>query len=453
MQIRPEIAVPHRTSGDTLQTKTNTKERPPVSMPAAGDPVVGDAVLRQSVTITFVETLPTTSSLWPPSDARLITECHGGSKATVKICESRSIALIYAQKYVDPDIKGNPAEWRLEQSRLENDLKTYQSLDHMALRDSFGGLHHHGRSDEDGLVLYLEYAGSTVLANHVMSDTEMGMGIMQSFFGSLTVEIMAICEVGVAGDEATQLRKKLFSDRIVNRLAPKSTDLAKIMPNGDSVLLQSQLQHLKGRWEACYTQLEPLLTSGAVASLPTDTTFLNMILNPDTGTVKCIDPGKIDRTAAAYPLSKMLVFGPYYRFVNDKEFQITADGFCPTVPANVSSTHKVLAACQGILETVDAITASQTIVAGLIQFGGDLGYRYNLEDVQSKKIFADLSLFDRALTHLEGLMSAVFGDLGMSPTSVLSTENCQEFAEKFVAQRARQLSAEVALLLPVKEGL
>ena len=62
-------------------------------------------------------------------------------------------------------------------------------------------------------------------------------------------------------------------------------------------------------------------------------------------------------------------------------------------------------------------------------------------------------MFDRALTHLEGLMSAVFGDLGMSPTSVLSTENCQEFAEKFVAQRARQLSAEVALLLPVKEGL
>lgn len=50
-------------------------------------------------------------------------------------------------------------------------------------------------------------------------------------------------------------------------------------------------------------------------------------------------------------------------------------------------------------------------------------------------------------------MSAVFLDLGMSPTSVLSTENCQVFAEKFVAQRATQLSAEVALLLPVKEVL
>lgn len=382
MQIRPDIAAPHITSGDPLQTKPHPKEMIPIGMPVTGGPVV-DAVLRQSVTITFVETLPTTSSLWPPSDARLITECHGGSKATVEICESRSIARTYAKKYVSPDIKGNPAEWRLEQSRLENDLKTYQSLDVMSLRDSFGGLHHHSRSDEDGLVLYLEYAGSTVLANRVMSDTEMRMGIMQSFFGSLTVEIMTIFEGGVAGDAATQLRKKLFSDRIVNRLAPKPTDLAKIMPNEDRVLLQSQLQlpHLKGRWEACYTQLEPLLTSGAVASLPTDTPFLNMILNPDTGTVKCIDPGKIDRTAAAYPLSKMLVFGPYYRFVNDKEFQITAEGFCPTVPANVRSTYKVLAACQGILETVDAITASQTIVAGLIQFGGDLGYRYNLEDV------------------------------------------------------------------------
>ena len=405
---------------------------------------VPDHVLRQQVPI---EKAPV-PSLWPPDDAVVLKTCRGGSKATVEICESPSLGVKYARKYVAADIRKNPEEWRLEQGRLENDLKTYQDLEHMALKDRFGGLYHHSRSPEEGLVLYLEYAGSTVLANHAMSDSETALVATQDFFTGLTADIVDICAHGSEGPESQVLRKHLFLDRIVNRLNPKDKDVEG-MSNAEGFV--REVQDLRGRWETCYTQLEALLLAGPVVALPTDTTFLNMMRNPETGEVKCIDPGKIDTTAAAYPLSKMLVFGPYYRFVNDKEFEMTASGFVPTDPVSVVRSADVLGCGQAILETLDPMMATQTIVAGWIQFGGDLGYRYNAEDMASGKTFADLSLFSRSLTYLEGCIAGVLQDMGLPPTKVLSEAECGEFAEKFVVQRGRYLLAEVAMLLG-KEG-
>jgi hypothetical protein len=388
---------------------------------------------------------------WPPEDACLLRTCRGGSKATVDICESVSLGNHYAKKYVNPDLKRHPEAWRLEQGRLENDAKTYKSLSNMDLFDTFGQMYHETQTEEAGLTLYLEYAGSTVLANHVLSAAPEALQTMTNFFTKVTTSIVTICDAAPENAKSNILRKQFFSDRILGRLAPDPTDLAALSMDGatcDKVL--RQLSDLSHRWADMYARLAPLLMSGSTALLPTDTTALNMILNTDTGTVKCIDPGKIDQTAAAYPLSKMLVFGPYYRFVNDKEFDIAADGFVVTKPVDVDATCRVLSACQDILNTLDPITAAQTIVAGLIQFGGDLGYRYNEEDFLSGKLFAGLSLFSKSMDHLDSLLGTVFSEMAIE---TLSGDQITEFAERLVAARARVLSDEVALLLPLKESV
>jgi hypothetical protein len=405
-----------------------------------------DDLLRWRVSVTPVpqDLVPA----WPASDAIVRKTCRGGSKATVEICESDSVGN-YAKKYVHPDLKSNNAEWQLEQGRLQNDLKTYQSLEKIGLGDSFGRLHHHSQTEDEGLVLYLEYAGSDVLANYVMSDSPECLETMVAFFEKITQSVTDICvEAGMSGEAARSRCKDLFFDRIVNRLKPSVDVLAPLFPN--PMLFLDKVTELRERWEALYTRLEPVLLSGNVAPLPTDTTFLNMMLNPDTGVVKCIDPGKIDSTAPAYPLGKMLVFGPYYRFVNDKEFGLQA-GFVPTKPEDVAHTHRVLAASQKILETMDTLTASQTIVAGLIQFGGDLGYRYNVEDSASGKTAADLSLFERALNHLESVVGDAFQAMGLPRDMSVSEETKCQFSDAFVGCRSRSLSKEVALMLPVKE--
>ncbi len=373
---------------------------PPMGSPPTGGSIA-DAHSRSRVLISPVDPQPLSS--WPPSDGAILKTCRGGSKATVEICKSESMGVKYAKKYVSPEIKKNEAEWKLEQGRLENDLKTYQQLRNMPLGNTFGGLYHETCSEDEGLVLYLEYAGSSVLANHVMSDSPEPLHTMSSFFQSVAGSITEICGDVRGGDQAADLRKQLFFDRIINRLQPTVDALAPLMPNAGD--FKQELSLASSRWEALYSRLEPLLMAGSVAALPTDTTFLNMILNPDTNIVKCIDPGKIDTTAAAYPLSKMLVFGPYYRFINDKEFKLGEEGFLAVKAEDVTRTARVLDSCQGILEQLDPVTACQTVVAGLIQFGGDLGYRYNAEDIRSGKTAADLSLFTRALTPLRAAFS------------------------------------------------
>jgi len=411
------------------------------------DPTL-EVALRQSVPVALVSH----ESLlqWPPSDATTLKTCRGGSKATVEICNSDSVGK-YAKKYVHPDIKENPAEWKMEQGRLQNDWKTYQALGNMGLGDTFGSLYHHTENEDEGLMLYLEYAGSHVLANHVMSDFPENVATMTTFFDKITMSITDMCDHGISGDEASARCKDLFLDRIINRLKPSVSDLAPLLPNAERFV--QRLGDLSTRWETIYTRLEPVFLSGNVAPLPTDTTFLNMMVNPDTGVVKCIDPGKIDMTSPAYPLSKMLVFGPYYRFVNDKEFSVQeGTGFMPTKSADIPHTGRVLESCQTILAKMDSVTATQTIVAGLIQFGGDLGYRYNAEDIQSGKTFADVSLFDRALTHLGTLVGETFHAMGMSRDGVVSEENKDQFSKNFVACRARDLAAEVELMLPVGDA-
>lgn len=450
MQIpRPgsPITIPQKTVTSGV-SKSHSPTGSPHSITSLPSNPALDSVLRQTVPVTLVsQEMP---PVWPPSDATTRKTCRGGSKATVEICDSDSVGK-YAKKYVHPEIKeNNKEEWKLEQGRLQNDLKTYQALGNMGLGDAFGSFHHHTANEDEGLVLYLEYAGSHVLANYVMSDSPENMAVMTTFFDRITRSITEMCAEGTSGDVARTKCKELFLDRIINRLKPSVSDLASLLPNAERFV--QNLSDLSARWETLYNQLESVLVSGNVAALPTDTTFLNMMINPDTGVVKCIDPGKIDSTSAAYPLSKMLVFGPYYRFVNDKEFVVEEGaGFVPTKPSDVTHTHRVLDACQTILEGMDAVMASQTIVAGLIQFGGDLGYRYNAEDIASGKTVADESLFERALVHLETLVGNTFEEMGMPRDSVVSEENKRGFSEKFVVCRSRNLATEVAVMLPVKE--
>ena len=406
-----------------------------------------DAHIRSRVSVSQGGLQP--ASLWPPSDGEIFKTCHGGSKATVDICKSPSMGL-YVKKYVNSELKQNEFEWKLEQGRLENDLKTYQQLRNMPLGNTFGELYHETRSGDDGLVLYLEYAGSSVLANHVMSDSPEPLETMVSFFKTVAGSITEICTGGgVRGDEL-EIRRQLFLGRIVGRLQPTVDALA---PMSNAVEFTQLLSLESRRWEILYARLEPLLMSGPVAALPTDTTFLNMILNPETKIVKCIDPGKIDTTAAAYPLSKMLVFGPYYRFINDKEFELGEEGFLAVKGEDVTRTARVLESCHGILEQLDPVTACQTVVAGLIQFGGDLGYRYNKEDIQCGKTMADLSLFSRALTRLENLVNDTFERIGLSADSSVKLEDVGRFATVFIGRRGNSLAEEVAMMLPVKEGL
>ena len=419
----------------------------PISRLSEGGPTM-DAHIRSRVSVSQVG-LQSASS-WPPSDGEILKTCRGGSKATVKICESPSRGL-YVKKYVSSEIKQNEAEWKLEQGRLENDLKTYEQLRNMPLGNTFGGLHHYTCSKDEGLVLYLEYAGSSVLANHVMSDSPEPLGTMVSFFNTVARSITESCtNVGVRGDES-EIRRQLFLVRIVGRLQPTVDALSPLMLNAGD--FKQALSLASRRWETLYARLAPLLLLGPVAALPTDTTFLNMMLNPETKTVKCIDPGKIDITAAAYPLSKMLVFGPYYRFINDKEFELGKKGFLAVKAEDVTRTVGVLKSCHGILEQLDPVTACQTVVAGLIQFGGDLGYRYNKEDVQSEKTAADLSLFTRALTRLENLVNDTFEGIGLPMNSSVTLKNVGRFADVFIGLRGNSLAEEVAMMLPVKEGL
>ena len=406
-----------------------------------------DAHIRSLVSVSQVGLQSAWS--WPPSDGERFKTCHGGSKAAVDICKSPSMGL-YVKKYVSSELKLNGVEWTLEQGRLENDLKTYQQLRNMPLGNTFGGLYHETRSGDDGLVLYLEYAGSSVLANHVMSDSPEPLETMVSFFKTVAGSITEICAGGgVRGDEL-EIRRQLFLGRIVGRLQPTVDALA---PMSNAVEFTQLLSLESRRWEILYARLEPLLMSGPVAALPTDTTFLNMILNPETKIVKCIDPGKIDTTAAAYPLSKMLVFGPYYRFINDKEFELGEEGFLAVKGEDVTRTARVLESCHGILEQLDPVTACQTVVAGLIQFGGDLGYRYNKEDIQSGKTMADLSLFSRALTQLEKLVDATCLKMELTEGSRVSAEQIDQFSRTFIGLRGNSLAEEVAMMLPVKEGL
>ena len=165
MQVNPQatgqsILPPPPVSG-IRPPKIPQTSSSPVAVDMTRSPVqlsITDAHIRHQVLGFPVDPQPL--SLWPPSDGAILKTCRGGSKATVEICESPSTGIKYAKKYVSPMLKQNEAEWKLEQGRLENDLKTYQQLGNMRLGSTFGGLYHYTRSEDEGLVLYLEYAGS-----------------------------------------------------------------------------------------------------------------------------------------------------------------------------------------------------------------------------------------------------------------------------------------------------